>query len=247
MGQGAAAVATLRRLVPVPVLDVSSRARAQAHEPRRPARPVSVAIAHNKGGVSKTTSTYLLGRHLARDLQVELVDLDHTQYLREAVAQLSPRGDLTLSPRLWLRSGSPRPADVVLIDSEPARGHAARTALLMADYVLIPVPPEPFCLKGLVLMLDVIEQVRTDRQEGNPFLQVLGVLPTMVDQRWPDHRGWLDEMRRVCRERGIRIFPPIPRRQSYTRLSVAGHDYVPVADAIRALVHASRQRETADA
>jgi len=148
-----------------------------------------VAIAHNKGGVSKTTSTYLLGRHLARDLRVEMVDLDQTQYLREAVAQLSPRGDLTLSPRLWLRNGEPRPADVVLIDSEPARGHAARTALLMADYVLIPVPPEPFCLKGLVLMLQVIERVRTDHREGNPFLQVLGVLPTMFDQRWPDHCG----------------------------------------------------------
>jgi len=231
----------------VPVLDLSPSARARHHEPHQPAQPTSVAIAHNKGGVSKTTSTYLLGRHLARDLRVELVDLDHTQYLREAVAQLSPRGDLSLSPRLWLRSGEPRPADVVLIDSEPARGHAARRALLMADYVLIPVPPEPFCLKGLVLMLDVVDQVRTDHQDGNPFLQVLGVLPTMVDQRWPDHRGWLEEMARVCRERGIRILPPIPRRQSYTRLSVAGHDYVPVADAIRALVRAGRQGEAADA
>jgi len=233
----------------VPVLDVSRAARARRDEPRRPApaRPISVAIAHNKGGVSKTTSTYLLGRHLSRDLQVEMVDLDHTQYLREAVAQLSPRGDLTLSPRLWLRTGEPRPADVVLIDSEPARGHAARTALLMADYVLIPVPPEPFCLKGLVLMLDVVEQVRTDRQDGNPFLQVLGVLPTMVDQRWPDHRAWLEEMARVCREHGIHIFPPIPRRQSYTRLSVSGHDYVPVAETIRTLVRSSRPCEAADA
>lgn len=231
----------------MPVLDLSRQAQPHDHAPRQPAPPLSVAIAHNKGGVSKTTSTYLLGRHLARDLRVELVDLDHTQYLREAVAQLSPRGDLSLSPRLWLRSGEPRPADVVLIDSEPARGHAARTALLMADYVLIPVPPEPFCLKGLVLMLDVVDQVRTDRQDGNPFLQILGVLPTMVDQRWPDHRGWLEEMARVCCGRGVRIFPPIPRRQSYTRLSVAGHDYVPVADAIRALVHAGRQGEATDA
>ena len=65
----------------------------------RPARPLSVVIAHNKGGVSKTTSTYLLGRLLARDLRVELVDLDQTQYLREAVVQLSPRGDLSARSR----------------------------------------------------------------------------------------------------------------------------------------------------
>src|SRR5919199_1456511 len=139
MGQGAAAATTLRRLAPVPVLEVSPQARARAHAPARPAHPVSVAIAHNKGGVSKTTSTYLLGRHLARDLRVELVDLDHTQYLREAVAQLSPRGDLSLSPRLWLRNGEPRPPDVGLLHSQPARGPAPRPAPLMADHVLIPV------------------------------------------------------------------------------------------------------------
>jgi cellulose biosynthesis protein BcsQ len=203
---------------------------------------VTIAIAHNKGGVSKTTSAFVLGRQLSRDLRVELVDMDQTRYLTEAVAELSPRGDLSLSARLWLRNGSPKPADVVLIDSEPARGHAARAALLMADYVLIPVPPEPFCLKGLVLMLGVVDEVRTDPREGNPFLRVLGVLPTMFDQRWPDHRIWHTEMMEVCREHGVHIFPPIPRRQSYTRLSVAGNDYAPIADAVRALVPREQQQ-----
>jgi hypothetical protein len=69
----------------------------------------------------------------------------------------------------------------------------------------------------------------------------------MVDQRWPDHRAWLEEMTRLCQERGVCIFPPIPRRQSYTRLSVAGHDYVPVADAIRSLVQSQRQGHAAHA
>jgi Mrp family chromosome partitioning ATPase len=45
----------------------------------RVAEPVTIAIAHNKGGVAKTTSTYILGRHLARSLRVELVDLDRTR------------------------------------------------------------------------------------------------------------------------------------------------------------------------
>ena len=40
----------------------------------------------------------------------------------------------------------------------------------------------------------------------------------------------------VCQEHRIRMFPPIPRRQSYTRLSIAGNDYEPVADAVRELV-----------
>jgi len=199
--------------------------------------PLRVAIAHNKGGVSKTTSTFVLGRHLAaRAFRVELVDVDRTRYLTEVVMQLSPRGDARLSPRLWLRHGRPRPPDVVLIDSEPAREQHARQALLEAEYVLIPVPPEPMCLKGLVLMLDVVEYVRTDREGGNPFLQVLGVLPTLYDQRWPNHRAWLEEMTAECQARGLRVFPPIPRRQSYTTLSMAGNDYAPVADAVAKLL-----------
>jgi len=117
--------------------------------------------------------------------------------------------------------------------------------LLQADYVLIPVPPEPMCLKGLVLMLDVVEYVRTDREGGNPYLQVLGVLPTLYDQRWPNHRAWLDEMVNECHDRGLRVFPPIPRRQSYTTLSMAGQDYTPVASAIGDLV-AKRRSEYVD-
>ena len=205
-------------------------------------QPIRIAIAHNKGGVSKTTSTFVLGRHLSRAFRVELVDLDRTRYLTEVVIQLSPRGDERLSPRLWLRHGRPRPADVVLIDSEPAREQHARQALLEAEYVLIPVPPEPMCLKGLVLMLDVVEYVRTDREGGNPFLQVLGVLPTLYDQRWPNHRAWLEEMTKECQGRGLRVFPPIPRRQSYTTLSMAGNDYAPVADTVAKLI-AKRQAE----
>jgi len=204
--------------------------------------PVIITVAHNKGGVAKTTSTFVLGKHLSRSLRVEMVDLDRTSYLTEVVAQLAPRGDFVLTPRLWLRADEPRPADVVLIDSEPAREQYAREALLRADYVLIPVPPEPLCIKGLELMLEVVEAVRTDPQGGNPSLQVLGVLPTLYDQRWPNHRAWIEEIKAIGAERHMRVFPPIPRRQSYTTLSMAGQDYGPVADAVRALVRDARAR-----
>jgi hypothetical protein len=85
-------------------------------------------------------------------------------------------------------------------------------------------------------MLDVVEYVRTDHKGGNPFIQVLGVLPTLYDQRWPNHRVWMAEMAEECRARGLHVFPPIPRRQSYTTLSVASQDYLHVADAICKLV-----------
>jgi cellulose biosynthesis protein BcsQ len=197
-----------------------------------PANPLAIAIAHNKGGVGKTTSTFALGRLLSRRVRVEMVDLDDTRYLREMVRVTSQTGDFRLGPRLWLRDGEARPSDVVLIDSAPARGHTTRVALQMADCVIVPAPPEPMGLLGLQLMLDVIDEVRTDAQQGNPFLQVLGVLPTLFDQRWPNHHAWVAEMQTYCASRGVRVFPPIPRRQSYTSLSIVGHDYAPAAAAI---------------
>ena len=72
----------------MPVLTLGSR-EDELH-PNVYTRPVTIAIAHNKGGVSKTTSTYVLGRHLSRDLRVEMVDFHQTRYLTEAVAELSP-------------------------------------------------------------------------------------------------------------------------------------------------------------
>ena len=99
------------------------------------------------------------------------------------------------------------------------REQHAREALLEAEYGLIPVPPEPMCLKGLVLMLDVIDYVRRDREGGNPFLQVLGVLPTLYDQRWPNHRAWLREMNEECQSRGLSSASHVRSSSSITTCS----------------------------
>ena len=212
-----------------------------AHYPKAAGKsPVAsapvVAVAHNKGGVGKTTSTLIIARHLSQRLRVELVDLDETRYLREAVYSLSRTGSATVGPRLWLREKGARPADCVLVDSPPARSANTRAALIMADYVLIPAPPEPMAVMAMQLMLDVVEEVRADRQGGNPYLQVLGVVPTMYDRRWPEHTGWLEQMKHACQERGVKVFPAIPRKQSIMLMSMAGQDYAPVAAAIEKLV-----------
>ena len=124
----------------------------------------------------------------------------------------------------------------MLVDSPPARSANTRMALVMADYVLIPAPPEPMAVLAMQLMLDVVDEVRADRQGGNPFLQILGVVPTMYDRRWPEHTGWLQQMKEACQERGVRVFPAIPRKQSIMLMSMAGQDYAPVAAAIEDVV-----------
>jgi len=202
-------------------------------EPTR--KPVVIAVAHAKGGVGKTTTTLIAGKYLSRQYRVELRDYDESQHLSFLVAEMAA-DEHSLTRRLWLRDARDRRADVVLIDSAPARGPETRRALIEADYVVIPAPPERMALHALQQMLDTIDVVRRARVDPNVFLNILGVVPTMFDIRWPDHRAYLDQMREECEERGVRVFPPVPRRHSYLSLSTAGQDYKPLSDAIAGLV-----------
>jgi cellulose biosynthesis protein BcsQ len=122
-----------------------------------------------------------------------------------------------------------RKPDVVLIDAEPARGPRTWQALREAEFVLVPAPPEGLAVRAMRQMFETIQLVR---QQANPFLKIMGVIPTMYDRRWPEHRAFLEEMRLECELAGVRVFAPVARRQSYLYLSTRGQDYKPVADAI---------------
>ena len=198
-------------------------------------KPIVVAVAHAKGGVGKTTTTLIVGKYLSRQYRVELRDYDESQHLSFLVAEMAD-DEHTLNRRLWLGNGEDRRPHVVLIDSAPARGPETRKALTEADFVVIPAPPERMALHALQQMLDTIDVVRNTRIDPNVFLQVLGVVPTMFDTRWPDHHAYLDQMKEECRDRSVPVFPPVPRRHSYLSLSVAGQDYRPVAGAIAGLL-----------
>lgn len=197
---------------------------------------LTIAVAHNKGGVGKTTTTLLLGRFLADRRRVALADYDETAHLTALVADLAAVDDERLvSPRLWLEGTASRPtADVRLIDSPPSRSIDTEQALAEADYVLIPAPPERMALRALQQMLHVIATVRASG--ANPYLQTLGVVPTMVRRAWAEHAAYLDQISTECRQHQVRVFPAIPSRQSYLWLSKAGQDYRPVAEAVEALL-----------
>ena len=67
--------------------------------------------------------------------------------------------------------------DVLLIDCNPSMGVLLTNALVAATHVLIPVQTEEFALSGLE---DMLEMVGIVRQQINPSLEVLGLLPTMT-------------------------------------------------------------------
>lgn len=70
--------------------------------------------------------------------------------------------------------------DVVIIDSPPSLSLLTVNGLVAANYVLLPVQAEFYALEGLGQLLDAMKLVRKGM---NPTLELLGVLPTMMDSR----------------------------------------------------------------
>jgi chromosome partitioning protein len=69
--------------------------------------------------------------------------------------------------------------DVVLLDTPSGLGRITRAALAAADFALLPVQGEPLAIRSIGQTLEVIEHVRATE---NPRLELLGILPTMVQK-----------------------------------------------------------------
>ena len=70
--------------------------------------------------------------------------------------------------------------DFIVIDSPPSLSLLTVNGLIAARYVLLPVQAEFYALEGLGQLLETMKLVR---KSMNPTLDLLGVLPTMVDGR----------------------------------------------------------------
>jgi chromosome partitioning protein len=70
--------------------------------------------------------------------------------------------------------------DMVIIDNPPSLSLLTVNGLIAAKYVLLPVQTEFYALEGLGQLLETMKLVR---KSMNPTLELLGVLPTMIDGR----------------------------------------------------------------
>lgn len=130
-----------------------------------------------------TMSEVMLG---TRSLQHVVIDTKHKNlFLAPTTPQLAntevelanAQGRFT---RLKNAISSIEGYDIVLIDNPPSLSILTVNGLIAADYVLLPVQAEFYALEGLGQLLETMKLVRKNM---NPTLELVGVLPTMVDSR----------------------------------------------------------------
>jgi chromosome partitioning protein len=84
--------------------------------------------------------------------------------------------------------------DFVLIDCPPSLGLLTINALCASQQVLIPMQCEYFAMRGIRLLLEAIERIKS---RLNPDLELGGILPTMYSTGTIHAREVLDEIRSV--------------------------------------------------
>ena len=181
------------------------------------------ALANQKGGVAKTTSTVNLGAALAeRGRRVLLVDLDPQSNLTmsqgfdpekiessmfDVLVHKVPIADVIRQAEVAIAVSSIELAgaelalasmigreralekalmpiqsdyDTILIDTPPSLGLITVNALTAADAVIVPVQCEYLSLRGLVQLEQTLAAIR---ENLNPRVHIMGILPTMFDSR----------------------------------------------------------------
>jgi len=126
-----------------------------------------IALLNQKGGVGKTTlATHIAGEFALRGQQVILLDADPQGSSLDWTQRRSQQG----LPRLFgtvglaretLHQEAPelaRRCDHIVIDGPPRIAALARSALLAADRVLIPVQPSPYDLWASGEMMALVRE-----------------------------------------------------------------------------------------
>lgn len=107
--------------------------------------------------------------------------------------------------------------DYILIDCQPSLGLLTVNALATSDAVIIPMECEFFSMRGLALLTDTMDKVKS---RLNPRLELAGILVTLFDGRTLHSQ---DVMKRLMEAFGDTVFETvITRTVRFPETSVAG-------------------------
>lgn len=198
----------------------------------------TVCVAHRKGGVAKSTTTWYLARELARAGQrILLRDLDPQQGLRDILRDHGCEDGRYSKTIALVRDGEPLPftPDVELIDTPPALDDSL-PGVARADGVIVPAMPEHQAVRALERMLLVLDQTHHE----HPFTRVLGLLPVRVKPRWSEHAAFMQQIEVLGQRFGHPVLPAIPESRHVLTYSLRGRLWRPIAEVV--LADLARQR-----
>lgn len=73
--------------------------------------------------------------------------------------------------------------DYILIDCPPALSQSTYNAMVAASHLLIPVQMEGLSVNGLAAILEAMDQIKNGKFALNKELELIGLLPVMLDER----------------------------------------------------------------
>lgn len=179
-----------------------------------------ISVVNNKGGVSKTTISLMLGKEImSKKNSVLFIDLDEQMNLTYSLIGKKQKGffqldgDSELASLPVLRGLNMAEYDYVVIDNPPALSEHVKWSMKVADKVIVPMLMESFSIIGLGEILKLVDKEK-----------VL-VVPTMVQKGTRLHQQALEEAKEFLAEEGIQLGKVIPRTIKIPEAIEAGKFY----------------------
>ena len=164
--------------------------------------PLIIAVAHQKGGVGKSTLAANLAAYFRKNgTNSAVVDADIQGSITNLVETYGEDdwtyGSIKLVPRATYKNFKDlkkRPEDILFIDTPPYLSTDLDEIFLLADYVLVPTKISPLDMLAIEATLELLGDVKKRKPE-----LLVGIVINLVNQS----EGFLDKIKDYLKDKNV--------------------------------------------